>query len=161
MTSWVRLSTPFARKIEAKAMALQAIQAALQPHNASPAVLQPEEPPAPPAAVSVEPWPPYRPAQALPFEKPVRPQPLWRTITEDVAARHGFTFHDLVGTGRGSAKLVAARHEAISIVKTECRVSSEKIGVWFGNRDHTTILHAIKRHAERNALALPASSDVR
>jgi hypothetical protein len=156
MTSWVRLSTPFARKIEAKAMALQAIQAALQPQGAP---VQPEEPSAPPAPVSDEPWPQPSPVKPLPFEQPnIKPIP-WRVIAEEVACRHGLSVRDLIGTQR-AAKVSVARHEAAYCIWSQGH-SYAQVGRWLGGRDHTTIIHAVRRHAERNGLALPASSDVR
>jgi len=169
MTSWVRLSTPFARKIEAKAMALQAIQAALQPHSASPAVL----PSAPPATVSVEPWPPSAPVEPMPFERPNITRRPWRVIVDEVAERHGIGVRELLGDAR-STRYSIPRQEAMYLLVAQGE-SFAMVGRKF-RRDHTTVLYGCRRHAERaglplvesahgftpkEPLALPASSDVR
>lgn len=49
---------------------------------------------------------------------------------------------------RGNAKHVWARHVAIYIAKTLTGKSLTELGVRFGGRDHTTILHAVRRIAD-------------
>lgn len=67
-----------------------------------------------------------------------------KVIISLVAAKHGVTAADIVGPSR-TRKIVAARHEAIGVVYTHCRqVSLPAIGRLF-NRDHTTILHALRK----------------
>lgn len=66
-------------------------------------------------------------------------------LVRAVADEHGLPPQLLVGPARSRAA-VAARHEAICAIKDAMPyLSSTKIGQWFGNRDHTTILHALKR----------------
>lgn len=66
-------------------------------------------------------------------------------IMRSVAYRHGISFQDLIGPSRKHVH-VKARHEAIHEVKIcyPCR-SLPEIGRLFGGRDHTTILHALRK----------------
>lgn len=67
-----------------------------------------------------------------------------RTIVKLVALKHGLTPGDLSGPNR-SRPFVAARHEAIALVWTHCRaVSLPAVGRMF-QRDHTTILHSLRK----------------
>lgn len=74
----------------------------------------------------------------------------WRLIVKEVAAKHGVTVEDLVGRSRVPA-IVAARHEAMFRVRKETTHSLPHIGRLFGGRDHSTVLNAMRRHAERIA----------
>jgi chromosomal replication initiator protein len=46
---------------------------------------------------------------------------------------------------RRTKELVAARHAAMFFLKTELQMPLEEIGTWFSNRDHTSVLHAVKK----------------
>lgn len=73
------------------------------------------------------------------------PRRLVADIIRDVAARTGVPVRRI--TGRGASRhIVAARHEAIvETYLTRPDLSLPMIGRMFGNRDHTTILYALKR----------------
>lgn len=84
------------------------------------------------------------------------PEPVWgapvnligppspRTVMKLVALKHGLAFADLSGPVR-SKPVVAARHEAIGLVWTHCRaISLPAVGRLF-NRDHTSILHCLRK----------------
>jgi hypothetical protein len=67
-----------------------------------------------------------------------------RTVMKLVALRHGLTIADIIGPVR-SRPIVAARHEAIALVWTHCRaISLPAVGRMF-NRDHTSILHCLRK----------------
>jgi hypothetical protein len=67
-----------------------------------------------------------------------------KTIVKLVALRHNLSPDDLSGPRR-SSHVVKARHEAIALVYTHCpHLSLPAIGRWF-QRDHTTILHALRK----------------
>lgn len=74
-----------------------------------------------------------------------------KRIIAEVAERHGFTPEALTGQSR-SARIVRARQEAMWLAYQERwpdgrRVYSlPQIGAFFGGRDHTTVIHAIRRH---------------
>jgi len=71
-----------------------------------------------------------------------------RRIVAEVAERHGFTADDIFGEGRKSA-LVAARWDAMTLVhRANPSWSLPQIGIFF-NRDHTSVLHALRRMGER------------
>jgi hypothetical protein len=61
-----------------------------------------------------------------------------------VAYIWGVTVEDIMGSRR-SAVLVSARHAAIYVVAKITEWSLPELGKRFGGRDHTTILHALKK----------------
>lgn len=68
----------------------------------------------------------------------------FRRIIAEVEARHGLSAGDIPGPGR-TARVVAARFEAIAEVRA---AYPDKSLPWLGrvfNRDHTTILHALRK----------------
>lgn len=72
----------------------------------------------------------------------------WKSIAREVAAKHAVTLIDLV-SDRRDQRIVRARHEAFYRCRHETTMSLPQIGKRFGNRDHTTVLHGIKKHEER------------
>lgn len=73
------------------------------------------------------------------------PEPPWRLIAREVAAKHGVPMSDM-WSSRRNVEAVAARHEAFWRCKNETTMSLPQIGRRFGGRDHTTVLHGIKKH---------------
>ena len=71
-----------------------------------------------------------------------------REIIDQVAAKHGFTYLEMVGRRR-TADVVRARQEAYWRCMRETVFSVPTIGRHFGGRDHTTVLHGVRVHAER------------
>lgn len=61
-----------------------------------------------------------------------------------VAQKHGVGVGDIRGTSR-KPNLVLARQEAAYEIRMKRGLSLPQIGVMLG-RDHTTVLHGIKRH---------------
>jgi chromosomal replication initiation ATPase DnaA len=79
-------------------------------------------------------------------------------IAQEVADRHGISVADLKGPDR-RRPIAYARHEAMWLMAEEVRPdgrprwANADIGKWF-NRDHTTVIHGRRGHAERNGLTL-------
>lgn len=76
-----------------------------------------------------------------------------REIVADVAELHGFTFDDMVSPRR-FREITLARQEAIWVCRQVRRADgSQRYSLPFLghllNRDHTSILNAERRHAER------------
>ena len=71
------------------------------------------------------------------------PRPIFSTISE-VAANAGLTYDDIVGPCRNKP-VVRARHAAMYLAYRDLGKSTTQIGKAFGNRDHTTVLHAIRK----------------
>lgn len=68
-----------------------------------------------------------------------------RQITMEVLKDHpGVKFSDLIGPSRRD-QFVIARHEAMYAIWNELRISFPSIGLFFGGRDHTTVLYAVKK----------------
>lgn len=74
-------------------------------------------------------------------------------IAKEVARKHDVQVIDLVAHRRSPA-LVAARHEYFYRALAETSCSAAQVGRYL-NRDHTTVLHAVNRHAQVNNLPLP------
>lgn len=67
-----------------------------------------------------------------------------REIINDVAARHGLTYQDIIGASRFK-NIVTARMDAIvEVHKARPTMSLGQLGKAF-HRDHTTILHALRK----------------
>lgn len=147
MAYWVRSSSPYARKIEAAGIAAQA---ALQAKEAPPpAVLQPEKPSAPPRAVSVKPCPFLTVADPMPLEQPRAATVPWRVIAREVASRRGIGLPALLGENR--ARRFSVPRQEVMYLLVEQGMSFAAVGRRF-KRDHSTVLHAVRRHAERHGL---------
>lgn len=80
-------------------------------------------------------------------------RPRMRDILKDVAKRHGFNKRDLIGA-RQTRDVCAARQEFCYLARTQADKSYPQIGRFLGNRDHTTIIHAVRQHAKRWGLPL-------
>lgn len=79
------------------------------------------------------------------IERPIIYQNEIKQIITDVAKEHGLTHEDIIGKSR-KANIVAARYEAIEAVyRARPKLSLNGIARNFGNKDHTTILHALKK----------------
>lgn len=75
-------------------------------------------------------------------------RPSIRDIKAEVAARYGVRVADLEGPSR-ARPLAHYRQEAMAQAYEHTGKSTTVIGREFGGRDHTTVLHAIRRHRER------------
>ncbi len=72
-------------------------------------------------------------------------------ILREVAQEHGLTVAALTGQGR-SRHIAWPRQEAYYRAFTECpHLSYPEIARRIGGRDHTTVLHGVRAHCERNA----------
>lgn len=67
-------------------------------------------------------------------------------IKRAVAQHFSLLEEDLIGADR-SANLVLARHLAMYLCKQLLKMSYPEIGVAFGDRDHTTVMHAVRKIA--------------
>jgi hypothetical protein len=67
-----------------------------------------------------------------------------KEILRNTAAKHNLSIEVLLGHRR-SVHIVRARHEAIYLISEETALSLPQIGSIMGDRDHTTILHAIRK----------------
>lgn len=69
-----------------------------------------------------------------------------RAIQEIAAARCGTTANALRSDCRG-AKLVLPRHVAMALCRDLLEIGLVEIGQAFGGRDHTSVLHALRKVA--------------
>jgi len=85
--------------------------------------------------------------QAVPASRSIAQRRPSGVIVEEVAAKHGITYEDVVGHSRKRA-IVLARREAIYRMRTETPLSLQQIGKALGGKDHTSVLHALRCHVE-------------
>ncbi|WP_332763979.1 helix-turn-helix domain-containing protein [Phenylobacterium sp.] len=81
------------------------------------------------------------------FDLAPPPRLTMRTIAFRVAEKHGLTLDDLRSPSR-RRPLVVARQEAMHEIRQATTQSLPAIGRFF-DRDHTTVIHALERHAAR------------
>ena len=110
-----------------------------------PAVARTTHPRPEPVAVPVA-----EPIESLPCVLPppcpmnMMAPPAWKFLRSYVAAKHGVTAGEIASPTHRYA-VVRARNELAHLMDTHTEMSSKKIGLLLG-RDHSTILHSIKRH---------------
>ena len=101
------------------------------------------EPPLPPKA--------FTPKSRV---KSKRTPPLWaRVLIRDVAEQYGLTPEDIQASSQKATIAHPRQHVYYALYATG-RCSLSMIGSWF-NKDHSTILHGIRRHARRFNLPVP------
>lgn len=76
------------------------------------------------------------------------------TIIRETAAKHEIAVAEVIGPSR-KPHAVAARFEALYRCASETPHSYEEMGRAMGDRDHKTVLHAIRQHAKRNDVPVP------
>jgi chromosomal replication initiator protein len=75
-------------------------------------------------------------------------QPSVEAIQDAVCEAFAITRDELLSTGR-SARLVWPRHIAMYLARETTSLTFPDIGRRFGGRNHTTVMHAVRRTAER------------
>jgi chromosomal replication initiator protein len=105
------------------------------------------------------------PAAALLATAPPAPEPRWRpppgSLIRDIVARHyGITRAEIQG-GSHRAVYVLPRHVAMYLCVRLGGLSLPLTGRLFGNRDHTTVLHAVKRITDRSAESAALAAEVK
>lgn len=80
----------------------------------------------------------------------------WRCILRETTRKHNVSIEDICSKRR-SYSIVLARHEACYRLRDETTLSYPQIGTVLGDRDHTTVMHGVRKHAERHGLPLPGS----
>lgn len=74
----------------------------------------------------------------------------WKAIISEVCEKYGIDWIELA-SHRRSVPAVIARHEAMYRMRHETVMSLPAIGRRLGGRDHTSVIHGIRRHEERMA----------
>jgi chromosomal replication initiator protein len=69
-------------------------------------------------------------------------------VKHTVAAHYGLTVDDLISSSR-AARVAWPRQMAIHLARELTDASLSAIGDAFGGRNHATVVHALKRVAER------------
>jgi hypothetical protein len=79
--------------------------------------------------------------------------PSWRFIVALVAMKYGVHPRDILGTDR-HANVIGARHEAMVSVYQHTQGSMPSVARFF-DRDHTTLIHAMRKHKAKGKLVDP------
>lgn len=74
--------------------------------------------------------------------------PQTSAIVEAVSRAYGIPVKEIVSRAR-SRHIVIARQHAVWLLRKETGLSLPQIGRALGDRDHTTMIHGIKRHQRR------------
>jgi hypothetical protein len=131
------------REVEAR---MQARFECRRPRPPKPPPSEPEPTPKPkskPAPVAET--PPPKPPPPLPVGLPsTRPGRIMRMVCE----HYGVSVDDMRSTKR-TAQIVQARHVAMYLLKRMSDTSLKITGRPFGDKDHTSVLHAVSRIAEQ------------
>lgn len=98
----------------------------------------------------VEPKPPRRRDILHVASADFVPEMTVKQIIAECCQKHGVTMSEMLGLQRFK-RIVVARHEAAYRLSKETRLSMPQIGRRLGDRDHTTIIHAIRAHEARMA----------
>jgi len=77
--------------------------------------------------------------------------PSAQSIIMQLALRYDVTAEAIIGPKRSPKLWLARQHAYFEVQRLRPWLSSSQIGEIFGGRDHSTILHGIKRHKERFA----------
>ena len=86
-------------------------------------------------------------ADLLPQKRNISPA----KVLELVASQQGVSVQDLIGQNR-SAKVALPRQMAMYILREFNEISLPQIGELLGGRDHTTVMHGIKKVSENDKL---------
>ncbi len=132
----------------------QGVQSALLAHYAgvrerlrSAAAVRPVAAIAPPAAPSPLPVVP-EPEGFVPVN--LLAPPSWKVIVKLVSLRWAVREFDVVGPSRQEV-VCAARGHAMALVMSHRQLSYPQVGQLFGGRDHSTVIHLVRKHEEREA----------
>lgn len=83
-------------------------------------------------------------------------RPAWKILAKEICDQHGADFDEVCGDRRFQP-LVLIRQEIFYRIRVELGMSYPEIGKRF-NRDHTTIMHGVRRHAKRFNLEVPTDA---
>lgn len=93
--------------------------------------------------------------EAAPLPEPDDcPSTNFADITAWVSKKHGVTTEAMRGGSR-SKPVSRARQEAFYLCRRRLGASYQRIGNYYGDRDHTTALYGAREHAKRNGLPMP------
>lgn len=73
---------------------------------------------------------------------------LMRDVAQAVADKHGISL-DVLRSEKRDRPIAWARQEAMWECRRQTTQSLPQIGLFFGGRDHSTVLHGIHRHQAR------------
>lgn len=87
---------------------------------------------------------PYIDPDTTGFEKPQKKRATFQDVLEAVSRYYSVSMQDMVGPSRVREVLVP-RQIAMHLLKKHLQLSYGRIGECFGNRDHTTVMHAVAK----------------
>lgn len=75
-------------------------------------------------------------------------RPSLASIAREVAEKHNVTLHDMK-SARRQPWIVSARHEFFYRARNETPHSYPKIGEFLGRKDHSTVMHGVRKWEKR------------
>lgn len=88
------------------------------------------------------------------FNRSVSQMKIGKRTIHEIARKYQIAVSDITGTRRFQY-IVRARQEVFYRLRAEAGFSLPHIGYIVGGKDHTTILHGIRKHADRHGLPVP------
>ncbi|MBI1812232.1 chromosomal replication initiator protein DnaA [Candidatus Peregrinibacteria bacterium] len=91
---------------------------------------------------------PYVDETPVGFEKPEKKQPTFQEIMEGVSRYYSVSVQDMIGASR-VREILIPRQIAMHLGRKHLRMSTVRLGEAFSNRDHTTVMNACRKIADR------------
>ena len=87
---------------------------------------------------------PYMKEEEVGFIAPPVRQPTFEDVSQAISRYYSVSVNDMTGDSRVREVLIP-RQIAMYLAKNYLRISHQNIGKLFGNRDHTTVMNAVKK----------------
>ena len=86
----------------------------------------------------------YEEEDPVGFDVPVKPRATFEQVLEAVSGYYSVSVSDMIGTSRVREVLIP-RQIAMYLGKQFCHMTFMQLGQVFSDRDHTTVMHAVKK----------------
>ena len=86
--------------------------------------------------------------RAVGFELPVKRAPRFEDLLEGVSSYYSISIQDITGTSR-LREIMVPRQVAMYLGKKYLRMSLSQLGERFSGRDHSTVIHSIRKVEKR------------
>ncbi|MBI3331512.1 chromosomal replication initiator protein DnaA, partial [Candidatus Peregrinibacteria bacterium] len=90
---------------------------------------------------------PHEKEEIVGFDTPMKKAPTFQEVMEAVSSYYSVSVQDMIGISRVRQTLIP-RQVAMFLGQKHLRMSYVRLGEFFGNRDHTTVMNAVKKIGE-------------
>ena len=89
---------------------------------------------------------PHEKEELVGFDTPMKRAPTFQEVMEAVSSYYSVSVQDMMSTSRVRQTLIP-RQIAMFLGWKHLRISYVRLGEYFGNRDHTTVINAVRKIA--------------